>query len=296
MHILNFGSLNIDEIYRVPHLVKPGETVGASTRRLVPGGKGLNQSIALAKGGASVIHAGCIGEDGEFLKKTLQENGVDVSHLVTVDAPSGRAVIQVDDQGQNAILHYPGANLRVDAHYIRKVLTYFGPSDWILLQNEISGVEDILQMAAERGMHVAFNPSPVTSNLYSLPLETVSILLVNEVEGSALTGSSRPDVMLEILREKYPRAAIVLTLGSAGAYYADRQQTVYQEALPATAVDTTGAGDVFTGYLLAALSRGILPSEAMYTASLAAALSITRPGASASIPTVAEIVAFATSI
>lgn len=296
MHILNFGSLNIDEIYRVSHLVSPGETVGCLARRVLPGGKGLNQSIALAKGGASVVHAGCIGEDGQFLKDVLEENGVDVSHLHVVNVPSGRAVIQVDDNGQNAIIHDPGANLRVDAQYIRKVLSYYGPSDWILLQNEISGVEDILHMAAQRGMHVAFNPSPIAPNLYSLPLETVSILLVNEVEGAALSGSSRPDVMLEILREKYPRAAIVLTLGSAGAYYADKEQTIYQEALPATAVDTTGAGDVFTGFLLAALSTGVLPSEAMYTASLAAALSITRPGASASIPTMDEVIEFAKSL
>ena len=296
MHILNFGSLNIDEIYRVSHLVTPGETVSSVSRHILAGGKGLNQSIALSKGGASVVHAGCIGEDGDFLRETLAQNGVDVSHLHVVDVSSGRAVIQVDDKGQNAIIHDPGANLRVDAQYIRKVLSFYGPSDWILLQNEISGVEDVLQMAAQRGMHVAFNPSPITPSLASLPLETVSILLVNEVEGAALSGSSRPDVMLELLKEKYPRAAIVLTLGSAGAYYADPEQTIYQEAIPATAVDTTGAGDVFTGYLLAALSTGVLPSEAMYTASLAAALSITRPGASASIPSMDEVIEFAQSL
>jgi len=296
MHILNFGSLNIDEIYRVPHLVAPGETVSCAHRQIQPGGKGLNQSIALAKAGASVVHAGCVGEDGGFLRDTLTANGVDISHLNTVDVPSGRAVIQVDDKGQNSIVHFPGANRCLDAHYVRKVMTFFGPSDWILLQNEISGVGDILEIAAERGMHVAFNPSPISSNLHSLPLETVSCLLVNEVEGAALSGSSRPDVMLEILREKFPRAAIVLTLGGDGAYYADSEHTVYQEALPAVAVDTTGAGDVFTGYLLASLSSGVLPSEAMYTASLAAALSITKPGASASIPSMEEVIEFAKTL
>lgn len=296
MHILNFGSLNIDEIYRVPHLVSPGETVACSHRQIQPGGKGLNQSVALARAGASVIHAGCVGEDGAFLREALALAGVDISHLHTVEIPSGRAVIQVDDKGQNAIVHFPGANRCVDAHYVRKVMTYFGPSDWILLQNEISGAGDILEIAAERGMHVAFNPSPITKDLSSMPLETVSCLLVNEVEGAALSGSSRPDVMLEILREKFPRAAIVLTLGGDGAYYADSKSTIYQEAIPATAVDTTGAGDVFTGYLLASLSSGVLPSEAMYTASLAAALSITKPGACASIPTMEEVVEFAKTL
>jgi ribokinase len=296
MHILNFGSLNIDEIYRVSHLVTPGETVSSVSLQVLAGGKGLNQSIALAKGGASVVHAGCVGADGEFLKDTLTANGVDVSHVHTVDVPSGKAIIQVDDQGQNAILLYPGANRRVDAKYIRKVLSFYGPSDWILMQNEISGVEDVLHMAAERGMHVAFNPSPITSSLYTLPLETVSILFVNEVEGAALSGATQPEVMLKLLREKYPRAAIVLTLGSAGAYYADKEQTIYQEAIPATAVDTTGAGDVFSGFLLAALTKGVCPKEAMYTASLAAALSITKPGASASIPTMDEVTAFGKSL
>lgn len=296
MHILNFGSLNIDEIYRVSHLVTPGETVSSVSLQVLAGGKGLNQSIALARGGAKVVHAGCIGDDGGFLRDALAKNGVDVSHLNVVDVPSGKAVIQVDDQGQNAILLYPGANRQMDAKYIRKVLSFYGPSDWILMQNEISGVEDVLHMAAERGMHVAFNPSPITSSLYTLPLETVSILFVNEVEGAALSGATQPEVMLKLLREKYPRAAIVLTLGSAGAYYADKEQTIYQEAIPATAVDTTGAGDVFSGFLLAALTKGVCPKEAMYTASLAAALSITRPGASASIPTMDEVIEFAKSL
>lgn len=296
MHILNFGSLNIDEIYRVSHLVAPGETTPCFHRQIQPGGKGLNQSVALARAGASVVHAGCVGEDGEFLREALSSAGVDISHLHTVDVPSGRAVIQVDDKGQNAIVHFPGANQCLDAHYVRKVMSFFGPSDWILLQNEISGVGDILEIAAERGMHVAFNPSPITKELSSMPLETVSCLLVNEVEGAALSGSSRPDMMLEILREKFPRAAIVLTLGRDGAFYADSEHTIYQEALPATAVDTTGAGDVFTGYLLASLSSGVLPSEAMYTASLAAALSITKPGACASIPTMEEVIEFAKTL
>ena len=292
MHILNFGSLNIDEFYRVAHIVAPGETLSCSHRQVLPGGKGLNQSVAASRAGASVIHAGCVGEDGDFLRDTLAENGVDISYLQTVSAPTGRAVIQVNDQGQNAIVHFPGANRCVDAGYVRRVMAGFGPSDWILLQNEISGVGDILEIAAQRGMHVAFNPSPITGELRTLPLETVSCLLVNEIEGAALSGASRPEDMLSILREKYPRSAIVLTLGGEGAYYADGETTVYQEAIPAKAVDTTGAGDVFTGYLLAALARGARPAEAMYTASVAAALSITKPGACASIPTADEVEAF----
>lgn len=289
MRILNFGSLNIDEIYRVPHLVSPGETVEASDRRVSPGGKGLNQSIALSRAGAHVTHAGCIGADGMFLKDTLAENSIDVSQLHISDVPTGRAVIQVADDGQNSIVYFPGANRCVGVQYIRKMLSFFGPGEWVLLQNEISGVGEILHLAAERGMHIAFNPSPISADLHSLPLEVVSCLLLNEIEGASLTRVRNHEAMLEILREKYPRSSIVLTVGSAGAYYADCNEVIYQPAVPAVAVDTTGAGDVFTGYLLAALGEGKPPREAMYTASVAAAISITRHGAAASVPTRAEV-------
>lgn len=289
MRILNFGSLNIDEVYRVSDFVRPGETIPSFNREIVPGGKGLNQSIALSRAGASVTHAGCVGKDGAFLAETLRENGVDTSLLRTVDVPTGRAVIQVADNGQNAILHYPGANLKVDSDYIRKILAKFGPSDWVLLQNEISCVGEIIRIAAERGMHIVFNPSPVTKDIFSLPLEMVSCFHLNEIEGAALSGASNPEDMPALLRERFPRASFVLTLGSAGAYYIDEHETFFREACPATAVDTTGAGDTFTGFLVASITAGRSPRDAMDIASAAAALAITRIGASSSIPTMEEV-------
>ncbi len=289
MRILNFGSLNIDEIYRVADFVHPGETVRTQSRTIVAGGKGLNQSIALARAGASVTHAGCIGTDGAFLAETLAENGVDISLLRTTDIPTGRAVIQVSDSGQNAILHYPGANLDVDKEYIRKIFANFGPSDWVLLQNEISCVGEIMEIAASRGMHIVFNPSPITKSIDSLPLGVVSCFHLNEHEGAALSGTTVPEDMLAVLRERFPRAQFVLTLGDAGAYFAGKEETFFCEACPATPVDTTGAGDTFTGFLVAAVTSGKTPREAMAIASQAAALSITKQGSSASIPTMEEV-------
>lgn len=289
MRILNFGSLNIDEIYRVADFVQPGETVATQSRSIVAGGKGLNQSIALARAGASVAHAGCIGKDGAFLAETLAANGVDVSLLHTSDIPTGRAVIQVSDCGQNAILHYPGANLDIDTEYIRKIFSHFGPNDWVLLQNEISCVGEIMEIAAARGMHIVFNPSPITPSIDTLPLGVVSCFHLNEHEGAALSGTNIPEDMLVILRERFPRAQFVLTLGDAGAYFAGLTETFFCEACPATPVDTTGAGDTFTGFLVAAITSGKTPHEAMAIASQAAAISITRHGASTSIPTMEEV-------
>lgn len=289
MRILNFGSLNIDEVYRVADFVQPGETVSAMSRELLAGGKGLNQSIALARAGASVTHAGCVGKDGRFLADALRKNGVDVSLLRTTDTPTGRAVIQVADSGQNAILHYPGANLEIDTEYIRKIFAQFGPSDWVLLQNEISCVGEIMNIAAERGMHIVFNPSPITNSIFSLPLGVVSCFHLNEHEGAALSGMSNPEDMLVALRERFPRARFVLTLGEAGAYFSGDGETFFREACPAEPVDTTGAGDTFTGFLVASITQGKSPREAMDIASHAAALSITRAGAAASIPTMDEV-------
>ena len=289
MRILNFGSLNIDEVYRVSDFVRPGQTVSTLSRALVAGGKGLNQSIALARAGASVAHAGCIGRDGDFLAETLAANGVDISLLRTTDTPTGRAVIQVSDSGQNAILHYAGANLDVDAEYIRKIFSHFGPNDWVLLQNEISHVADIMEIAASRGMHIIFNPSPFTPSIESLPLGVVACFHLNEHEGAALSGTDVPEKMLVTLRERFPRARFVLTLGDAGAYFASAEETFFCEACDAVPVDTTGAGDTFTGYLIASITAGKTPREAMKIASHAAAISITRRGASDSIPTMDEV-------
>ena len=135
MRVLNFGSLNLDYVYQVGHFVQPGETLSAVSQTVNPGGKGLNQSIALAKAGAEVCHAGCIGTDGENLRELLKENGVNTEYLREVPALQGNAVIQVNPEGQNCILLFGGSNQCITEEQIDQTIKNFAPGDWLVLQN-----------------------------------------------------------------------------------------------------------------------------------------------------------------
>ena len=289
MKILNFGSLNLDLVYQMPHFVRAGETLSSTAFSRNVGGKGLNQSVALAKAGAQVYHAGLVGEDGEMLRSFLAENGVDVRFVRTVDAPSGHAVIQVEPAGNNCIFLYGGANQRVTEDFIREALEPFEAGDFLILQNEINDIGRIISLAADKGMQVVLNPSPIADNLKSLPLERVSWFILNEIEGAELSGRSDAEDVLEGLTARYPHARIVLTLGSEGSVYAGEGRRVHQSAYRVKAVDTTAAGDTFTGFFFAAMAEGADVEEALLRASKASAISVTRPGAAASIPTLSEV-------
>ena len=289
MKILNFGSLNLDLVYQMPHFVRAGETLSSTAFSRNVGGKGLNQSVALAKAGAQVYHAGLVGEDGEMLRSFLAENGVDVRFVRTVDAPSGHAVIQVEPAGNNCIFLYGGANQRVTEDFIREALDPFEAGDFLILQNEINDIGRIISLAADKGMQVVLNPSPIADNLKSLPLERVSWFILNEIEGAELSGRSDAEDVLESLTARYPHARIVLTLGSEGSVYAGEGRRVHQSAYRVKAVDTTAAGDTFTGFFFAAMAEGADVEEALRRASKASAISVTRPGAAASIPTLSEV-------
>ena len=221
MKILNVGSLNIDYVYQVAHFVQPGETIASLELNKGCGGKGLNQSVALARAGARTAHAGCVGRDGLFLLQQLEAEGVDISGVRVTDAVSGHAIIQVDAAGQNAILLYPGTNHALTREDIAAALAGCAAGDWLLVQNETNGLEDLLRGAAERGVRIALNPSPITPDLAGLPLDLVDCFLLNEIEGAALSGAQRPQEVLDGLRARYPRAQIVLTLGENGVRYWD---------------------------------------------------------------------------
>lgn len=293
MCILNFGSLNLDKTYTVPHFVRPGETLASTVYAEYCGGKGLNQSIALARAGAAVCHAGKIGRDGAMLAEALKESGVDTALLAVEDrVQTGHAVIQIDEAGQNCILLFGGANQAVDSPYIHTVLEQFGAGDWLLLQNEISGMEEIIALARERGMTIVLNPSPMTEDLRRCGLEKVDWFLLNELEGAALAGleaGADPDAICDALLKVYPGAKVVLTLGGDGSVYADAAGRCRQPAFSVRAVDTTAAGDTFTGYFLTCILEGQTPAQAMETAALAAAIAVGRPGASPSIPLREEV-------
>lgn len=290
MKILNFGSLNIDNVYAVPHFVAPGETLGATRVSRNVGGKGLNQSVALARAGAEVYHAGCVGEDGDFLLSFLAENGVDISFVKKIDGPSGHAIIQVDENGQNSIILYGGANQCVVAENADRTLENFTADDILLLQNEISSLEYLIVTAHRKGMTVVLNPSPISPDLLHAPLELVDWFILNEIEGAALAGTDDPDAVPPALSAKYPAAKFVMTLGAAGASaFGAGIPYVRVPATPVKPVDTTAAGDTFTGYFFASVSQGKTVEEALTLASRAAGIAVTRAGAAASIPLKNEV-------
>lgn len=289
MKILNYGSMNIDNVYQMEHMIQPGETQMALARNVFAGGKGLNQSIAIAKAGGAVYHAGVVGEDGAILMDTLEKWGVDTRYVKRAPGPSGHTVIQVDKGGQNSIIVFAGENMRVLEEDIARVLSGFEQGDLLILQNELDNSPTIMRMASERGMTIIFNPSPANSSLSSYPLSCVDWFLLNEIEGKALTQETEPKRILAALKALYPRAGVVLTLGGDGAYCMAGDETLFQPAFPVEPVDTTAAGDTFTGYFIAGISRGEDLPAVMKRAARAAAIAVSRPGAADSIPCLSEV-------
>ena len=292
MKALCFGSLNIDYTYRVDHFVARGETLLSEDLQVFSGGKGLNQSVALSRAGVETYHAGTIGEDGQFLLRQLREAGVDTSCVdVRGDVRTGHAIIQNSVDGDNCILLYGGANQAVTCEQVDKVLERFAPGDVLVLQNEISQLDYIVEQAAARGLRIALNPSPMKDAILALPLQKICWLLLNEVEAGQILGCTVADgpAAARALREKLPRTAIVLTLGADGAVYAGDEGVFVQGAFPVQAVDTTAAGDTFTGYFLAGVLEGMTPQQAMALAAKASAISVTRKGAAPSIPVREEV-------
>jgi len=289
MQILNFGSLNIDHVYAVEHFARAGETLDTDHYRVFAGGKGFNQSIALARAGARVAHAGQVGDDGRWLIDELAGAGVDVRFVEVSETPTGHAIIQVSRGGENSILIHGGANRMIDAAQMKAAIEAAEPGCSLLIQNEINGLDQIMEMASEKGLQIALNPSPVTSSLLELPLGKVSTFVLNEVEARLLSAESQPERILDGLKRRFPEAAVVLTLGERGVEYADssRRESVSSERVEA--IDTTGAGDTFTGYFLAERLNGVAVEDALRLACRAAAVCVQRPGAAASIPRREEI-------
>lgn len=289
MKILNFGSLNIDYVYSVESFVRPGETISSTKRELFCGGKGLNQSVAFARAGSDTFHAGNVGEDGKMLLDMLEGAGADTRFVKKSDLPSGHAVIQVSSEGENCIILYDGANGAVTENQIDDTLSFFEKGDAVILQNEINNIALIIEKAKEKGMMTVLNPSPFNEKITALDLAKIDWLIINETEGKGLSGKETADEILDTLLEKYPDMKIVLTLGKKGAVYADKNERVSQGIIDAPVVDTTGAGDTFTGYFFTSVFAGKAPKEALLIASTASSVAISRKGAAPSIPTMNEV-------
>lgn len=292
--ILSLGSLNIDLIYKVPHIVRPGETLSSEGISQNVGGKGLNQSIALSKAGSKVYHAGAIGkEDGQMLIEQLAAHGVNTDYILEKDMLSGNALIQVDSSGQNSILLYDGANKSLTIDEVEHILSGFSSGDYIVLQNEINQLPAIISLASQKNMTIFFNPSPLNEVVFECDLSQVSWFFLNEIEAAQLSGQEAYDEeTLTILIKKYPAAHFVITLGEKGSlcYYDGKlyKQGIHQ----VDAVDTTGAGDTYTGYFIATFQETGDIELALKYASIASAIAVSRPGASSSIPSIDEVKKF----
>ncbi len=289
MKVLNFGSLNLDYVYSVDHMVTPGETLASYGMSVFCGGKGLNQSIALAKAGVPVYHAGMVGEEGGALLEACKEGGVKTDFIKTIPGKSGHTIIQVDKEGQNCILLFGGANRSITKEYVDEVLSHFEKGDILLLQNEVNLLDYIIDRAYETGMMIILNPSPYDSALDTCDFSKISMFLLNEVEGGQVTGEKETDAILEKLKEIYPDAKVVLTLGGEGSVYQYKDEQYRQGIYPVKAVDTTAAGDTFTGYFISSVLEGLPVPEGLKLAAKASAIAVSRQGATASIPLREEV-------
>lgn len=294
MKVLNFGSLNLDYVYAVEHMVAEGETLAAAGMQMFCGGKGLNQSIALAKAGVPVYHAGLIGEEGKILLETCQSNGVRTDFIREIPGKSGHTIIQVDKNGQNCILLYGGANRSMTKEFIDEVFLHFEKGDYLLLQNEVNLVDYMVDTAYEKGMEIILNPSPFDRNLEACDLSKISLFMMNEIEGWQITGEKEPDRILEKLRKVYPNAKVVLTLGGDGSVYQDQEHQYRQGIFRVETKDTTAAGDTFTGYFISSMLDHMPASAGLELAAKASAIAVSRDGATASIPTKEEVMRFQT--
>lgn len=289
MKLLNFGSLNMDYVYDVEHFVEPGETLSSNGLFVNCGGKGLNQSIAAAKAGNLVYHGAFVGKGGEILAEKLAESGVDISLLKATEESCGHAIIQVDQKGQNCILLYGGTNQNFTKEYIDEALDQFGCEGLVLLQNETNLVGYIIEEAHKRGLQIALNAAPMNEKVLSYPLHLLDWLIVNEVEGKQIAGCDKDEDILPALQLKYPTVQILLTLGSKGAICYAKGETYKIGCFQVEVVDTTAAGDTFSGYFLYGVLNEMTIPQSLLLATTASTLAIGKKGASDSVPLMNEV-------
>ena len=292
MKILNFGSLNIDIFFRVENIVKPGETISPKSIEKRPGGKGLNQSVALSKSFENVYHAGSVGDDGIFLIDYLKSENINTKYIKKSDKLTGNAIIQVDDKGENSIVLYKGANFDNDKKFIDEVLKDFSKDDILLLQNEISSMKYLIDKAYEKGMKIVLNPSPITDEIKEFDFNKIDLLLVNEIEAKNIANKNSVDESIDYFTSTYKNINLIVTVGSKGSIFVNKNEKIKQEGIKVESVDSTGAGDTFTGFFVSYFYQGKNVRDCLKFASLASALSVTKSGASISIPSLCDVKEF----
>lgn len=293
MAVFNFGSINIDHVYQVEHFVAPGETLSSSSYQAVLGGKGANQSIACAKAGIKTFHVGSIHSNDASMLTPMLDAQVDMQFVLQQNAmTSGHAIIQVNTEGENAIILFPGANHSLTEQTIKRVLAKASADDWILLQNETNNVDRVITLGHAANVKIAFNPAPMTSDVSALPLNKIHLLIVNEVEAMQLTNCSSIEQAKHALLAMSSDMEILLTLGKRGVCYLHQRDEVSVPAFTVEAVDTTAAGDTFIGFFLAHFAKHVEVEQALRLACAASAISVTRAGAAPSVPSLDEVEQF----
>lgn len=289
MAIWNLGSINADYVYSVPHIPAPGETLASTERQVYLGGKGANMSVAAARAGSLVHHIGAIGKDGHWAVDRLRESSISTDHVAELDVATGQAIIAVDDAGENAIILHSGANFEITESQVADALGRASSGDWFVCQNETNQQANAVKLAASLAMKVAYAAAPFDAEAVASVLAHLDFIILNEIEMFQLTeatGKKANELGID---------TVIVTLGSEGAdlYSAENgSEKIHFDAVKVTPVDTTGAGDTFTGYVLSGLDRGLSVHEAVETANYAGALMVTRRGTADVIPTIEEVEAF----
>lgn len=284
--IFNLGSINVDHIYRVPHFPAPGETLLSSSYAKGLGGKGANQSIAIARAGGQVVHIGAIGNDALWARDLLQKAGVNVSGVAVLESATGHAIINVDSSGENCIVLFDGANVLVSEGQISAALAEAKAGDWFLLQNEVNNGPFAAKLARAKGLKVAYVAAPFDAGKVQDMLPFVDLLSVNEGEAAQVCEA------LGVSEDEIPVEKLLITRGGEGITYRDGANRYSQSVFEVEPVDTTGAGDTFMGYFLAQLDGGKAPQEALRMAAAAAALKVTKKGTAEAIPLLEDVVGF----
>ncbi|MGJ8603672.1 MAG: ribokinase [Marivita sp.] len=285
MAVYNLGSINADLFYRVPHLLAPGETLASTEHSKGLGGKGANMSVAIARAAARAVHIGAVGPDGRWAIDLLMEYGVDTRNIVQIDTPTGHAVIMVDTGGENAILLFPGANRAVTETHIASALEAATEADTFLFQNETSNQADGARLASERGLRVVYAAAPFDGDAVKAVLPLLDMLVMNQIEADQLGAAMNKPL------HDLPVRDIIVTLGGAGCRWinTDLGADRHFPAIPVTPVDTTGAGDTFTGFLVAGLDRGLPMEQAISLGQQAGAIMVTRYGTADVIPDLKDL-------
>ncbi|MCL7409318.1 ribokinase [Marivivens donghaensis] len=286
MAVWNLGSINTDIVYSMPHIPAPGETLASLSRQVFLGGKGANMSVAAARAGSHVRHIGAVTADSLWTRDRLMEYGVDTRFIQEVDADPAQAIIMVDAEGENAIILHQGANIAIPDDLIRGALSEAQVGDWIVTQNETNGQADALALGREMGLRVAYASAPFSAEAVEAVLPYLDFLILNEIEMAQLRDALGKDA------EDLGVASVIITMGSKGAVLIEGGARTEFPAIKVEPVDTTGAGDTFTGYVLAGLDRGMPMAQAIQQATKAGALMVTRKGTADVIPDLAEVQAF----